>query len=127
MLFSATGISVTMVTFLVANQQNTISHIFLLTMSLFIYVGSILICFHNGSSVCIILCILCRPLRCVVRACENLSVFIHMVMAERKCSIKSEYPFIKGVNENAECTLSCPDFYHMFRVFGENNILGTLL
>jgi hypothetical protein len=28
-----------------------------------------------------------------------------MVMAKRKCSIKSEYPFIKGVNENAECTL----------------------
>jgi hypothetical protein len=73
------------------------------------YVGSILICFHNGSSVCIILCILCRPLRCVVRACENLSLFIHIVMAEHKCSIndnvKSEYPFFKGVNENAERTL----------------------
>jgi hypothetical protein len=44
-----------------------------------------------------------------VRACENLSVIIHIVIAKRKCScndsIKSEYPFIKGVNENAECAL----------------------
>jgi ribosomal protein S27E len=31
------------------------------------------------------------------------------MMVKRKCSIndsiKTEYPFIKGVNENAECTL----------------------
>jgi hypothetical protein len=49
------------------------------------------------------------------------------VMAKRKCSIndcvKSDYPFIKGVNENVECTLcnakfciahggrSCPVFF----------------
>jgi hypothetical protein len=105
-----------MLTIVVSNPQNTISQIirlvFLLEICLFsIYVGStsILICFHNGSSVCIIVCILFRPLRCVMRACENLSAFIRIVMAKRKCSIndciKSEYPFIKGVNENAECTL----------------------
>jgi hypothetical protein len=73
-----------------------------------------LICFHNGSSVCIILCVLCRPSRSVVRVCENLSVFIHIVMAKRKLSIndcvRSEYPFIKGVNENAECTLCKRNF-----------------
>jgi hypothetical protein len=58
---------------------------------------------------CIILCILCRPLSCVVRACENVSAFVHIVRAKRKCSIndgiKSEYPFIKAVNENVECML----------------------
>jgi hypothetical protein len=47
--------------------------------------------------------------RYVLRACENLSVFIHIMMAKCKCSIsgsiKSQYPFIKGVNENVECTL----------------------
>jgi hypothetical protein len=78
-------------------------------MSFLIFVGSILICFHKGSSVCIILFILCRPLRCVVAVYENLSVFIHMVMTKRKCSIndtiKTEYPFIKSVNVNVECTL----------------------
>jgi hypothetical protein len=71
-----------------------------------IYVGSILIYFHDGSSICIILCILCQPLQCVVRASDNLSVFIHIVMAKRECSInvsiKSECPFSKGVNENVE-------------------------
>jgi hypothetical protein len=45
----------------------------------------------------------------VVKACENLSVYIHIVMAKCKCSIndsiKSEYPFIKCVNENVKCTL----------------------
>jgi hypothetical protein len=39
---------------------------------------------------------------------ENLSVFIDIVMAQRKCNInegiKRKYPFIKGVNENVECT-----------------------
>jgi hypothetical protein len=49
-----------------------------------------------------------------MRACENLSVFFHIVMAKRKCrineSIKSEYLFIKGLNENAECTLSNAKF-----------------
>jgi hypothetical protein len=113
-LFSAIGISITMLTLPVANPQNTISQIISffignLFFFFFIYVGSILICFHNGSSVCIILCILCRLLRCVVRACENVSVFLHVVMAKRKCSIngsiKSEYPFTQGVNENVECTL----------------------
>jgi hypothetical protein len=101
-----------MLTLLVANPQNTISHllVFLLAICLFsIYVGSTLIFFHNGSSVCIILCILCRLLCCVVTACENLSVVIHIVMAKCKCSIndsiKSEYLFIKGANENAECML----------------------
>jgi hypothetical protein len=78
-------------------------------MSFSIYVGSILISFHNGSFVCIILCILCRPLRCFVRVCEILSVFNHIVTAKRKCSIsdciKGEYPSIKGVNENVEFTL----------------------
>jgi hypothetical protein len=113
MLFSIIGISITMLTLLVANPQNTIpqkSLVFLLTICVFsIYVGSNLICCHTGSSSCIILCILCRPLRYVVRVCENLSVFIHIVMAKCKCSInygiKSEYSFIKGVNENVECTL----------------------
>jgi hypothetical protein len=70
-------------------------------MSFFIYVGNILIIFHNGSSVFIIPCILYRPLRCVVRACENLLVFIHIVTEKRKCiindSIKTEYLFIKSV------------------------------
>jgi hypothetical protein len=40
---------------------------------------------------------------------ENLSVFILIVTAKRKCSIndsiKGEYPFIKGLDENTECTL----------------------
>jgi hypothetical protein len=53
MLFSAIGISITMLTLLVVNPQNTISQIINFSvgnMSLFsIYVGSILICFHNGS------------------------------------------------------------------------------
>jgi hypothetical protein len=44
-----------------------------------------------------------------VRAGENLLVFIHIVMAKRKCSIndsiKREYLFIKGINESAECML----------------------
>jgi hypothetical protein len=44
-----------------------------------------------------------------VRACENVLVFIHIMMAKHKCNIndtiKSEYPFIKGVNENGDCTL----------------------
>jgi hypothetical protein len=113
MLFSATDISITMLILLVANPQNTISQIISFSVgnmsSFAIYVGSILICFHNRSSVCIILCILCRPLHCVVTACENLLLFMHIVMAKCKCSIndsiKSEYPFIIGVNENAECTL----------------------
>jgi hypothetical protein len=113
MLFSTIGISITMLTLLVANPQNRISQIISFSVGntyfLLIYVGSILICFHNGSSVCIIPCILCRPLRCVVRACENVSVSIHIVMAEREYSIndsiKSQYPFINGVNENVECTL----------------------
>jgi hypothetical protein len=45
MLFSAAGISVTVLTLLVANPHNTISQIInllLLAMSYFIYVGSIL-------------------------------------------------------------------------------------
>jgi hypothetical protein len=102
-----------MLTLLVANPRNKISQFISFSddnMSLFfIYSGSVLIWFHNGSSVCIILCILFRPLRCVVRACQNLPVFINIVMAKRKCSIngsiKSEYPFIKYMNEDAECTL----------------------
>jgi hypothetical protein len=113
MLFSAIGISITMLTLLVANSQNTISQIISFSvgsMSLFsIYVGGILICFYNGSSICIILCIICRLLSFVVTACENLSVFIHIMMTKRKWninySIKSEYPFIKSVNENVECML----------------------
>jgi hypothetical protein len=84
-------------------------------MFFFIYAGSILICFHNGSSVCSIPCIHCRPLRCVETACKNLSVFVHIVMAKRKCSIndsiKSEYPFINGVNENVKCMLCNAKFY----------------
>jgi hypothetical protein len=44
-----------------------------------------------------------------VRTFENISSFIHIAMAKRKCSIndsiKSECPFIKGVNENDGCTL----------------------
>jgi hypothetical protein len=90
MLFSAIGISIKMFTHLVANSQNTISQIISFSvgmMSSFIYVGSILIYIHNGSSVCLILCILCRQLRCVVTACENLSVFIYTVMAKSKCNI----------------------------------------
>jgi hypothetical protein len=70
MLFSAIGISITMLTLLVANPQNTISQIISFSvgnMSFFsIYVGSILVSFHNGSSFCIILCILCRPLHRVL-------------------------------------------------------------
>jgi hypothetical protein len=100
------------VTLLVSNPQNTISLIIIFSWQyvfLFIYVGSLLIFIHNGSSICIILCILFRPLPCVLRTCENLSVFIHIVTARRKCSIndsiKSEYQFIKAVNENAECML----------------------
>jgi hypothetical protein len=98
-----------------------------------IYVGSILICFHNGYSVCIILCIPCRPLCCVVTVCENLSVSIHIATAKRKCSIndyiKSEYLFIKGMNENAEYTLReicfrVPFFTKCPRFLGENgNVL----
>jgi hypothetical protein len=84
MLFSAIRTSITMLTLLVANPQKTVSQIISFSvsnMSFFsIYVGSILICFHNGSSVCIILCILCGPLGCVVSACENISVFIHIVI-----------------------------------------------
>jgi hypothetical protein len=42
--------------------------------------------------------------------------FIHIVMAKRKCSIndgiKSEYPFIEGVNE---IVLSCQVFYQTSR------------
>jgi hypothetical protein len=80
----------------------------------FTYVGCIFIFFHNGNSVCTILCIVCLPLRCVMRAFENLSVFIHVVMAKCKCSINesfnSEYTFIKGVNENVECMLCNPKF-----------------
>jgi hypothetical protein len=117
-----------MLKLLVANPQNTISQIISFSvgnLSLFsIYVGIILIYFHNGSYVCVILCILCRPLCFVVIACENLSVSIHTVMAKCKCSInnsiQSEYPFIKGVNENTECTLcfsSCPFLYQMTRFF----------
>jgi hypothetical protein len=38
---------------------------------------------------------------------EDLSFLIRIVMAKGKCnindSIKSECPFIKGVNENVEC------------------------
>jgi hypothetical protein len=113
MLFSAVGISMTVLTLLVTNPLNKISQIISFSVGniyfFSIYVGSILICFHNGSSVCIILCILRRPLRCVVIACENLSVFIRIVMATRQVSIndsiKSEYPFIKVMNENGECTL----------------------
>jgi hypothetical protein len=49
-----------------------------------------------------------------VRACENLLVFIHVVMTKHNCSIndsiKSEYPFIKGVNEIVECTLCSTKF-----------------
>jgi hypothetical protein len=124
-LFSAIGISITMLTLLVANPQNTVSQIISFSVgSVFfsIYVDSILICFHNGSSVCIILCILCRPLRCVVKACENLSVYIHtsIVIAKRKCSIndsiKSEYPFIKGVNENVRIYNVLLIFYQFFIV-----------
>jgi hypothetical protein len=96
MLFSAIGISVTMLTLLVGNSQNTVSQIISFSVGnmffFFIYVGSILICFHNGSSVCIFLCILCRQLRCVVRACESLSGFINIVMAKRKSSIR--VPFL---------------------------------
>jgi hypothetical protein len=104
MLFSANGISITMLTLLVANPQNTISQIisFLLAICLgffFIYVGSILICFHNRISVCNTLCILCQALRCVVTACGNLLVFIYTVMTKCKCSINdsvnSDYLFIK--------------------------------
>jgi hypothetical protein len=52
-----------------------------------------------------------------MRACENLSVFIHILIVLAKCkcsindSIKSEYPFIKGVNVNAECTLCNAKFF----------------
>jgi hypothetical protein len=111
MVFSAIGISMMMLTLLVSNPQFHKLLVFCVgNMSFFsIYVGSILICFHSGSSVCIILCILCRPLRCAVKACENLSVFIPIMMAKCKCStndsFKGEYPFIKSVNENGECTL----------------------
>jgi hypothetical protein len=77
-----------------------------------------MICFHNGSSVFIILCILYRTLRCVVRACENLSVFIHIMMTKRKCifsdGVKSKYPFIKCVNENV---LPCLVYYQVSRLF----------
>jgi hypothetical protein len=61
MLFSAISISVTMLTFLVANPQSNISQIISFSvgnMSFFIYVGSTLLCFHNVNSVCINLCIL---------------------------------------------------------------------
>jgi hypothetical protein len=139
MLFSATGISITISTLLVDNRQNTVSQIICFSvgkMSIFsIYVGSILIFFHNGTSVCIILCNLCRPLRCAMRVSESLSVFTHIVMAKRKCSIndsiKSEYLFIKGVNENV---LSCPVFLPNVPVLGKNGnvpflkkIMGTVL
>jgi hypothetical protein len=57
-------------------------------------------CFRNGVpfvSFCAV---------CVVTACDNLPVYIHIVLAESKCSItdsiKSEYPFVNGVNENFE-------------------------
>jgi hypothetical protein len=64
----ANGMYIMMLTLLVANPQNIISQIisFSLAMSFFIYDGSILICFHNGSSVCIILYIHHRPLCCAV-------------------------------------------------------------
>jgi hypothetical protein len=91
-----------MLALLVANPQNKMSQIISFSvsiMSFFIYIGSILICFHDGSSVCITRCILFWLLHCVVRACEISSVFIPVVMAKYKCSIndsiKSEYPFIK--------------------------------
>jgi hypothetical protein len=58
-----------------------------------IYVGSILICFRNGSSVCIIIC---QSLCCAVIAKRNCNI---------NDSIKSEYPYIKSVNENVECKL----------------------
>jgi hypothetical protein len=106
-----------MLTLLVVNPRNTVSQIInfsLGNMYLFSYVGSILICFHNGSSICIILCNICQPLHCVVEACENLSVFTHIVNAKLKCSIndsiKSKYPYIKCVNEDAECTLCSVKF-----------------
>jgi hypothetical protein len=112
MLFSIVGISIMMLTlwWLIHKTQFHKLLVFLLAICPFLnYVGSILICFHNGSSVCIILCILCWPLHCVVIACENLSVFIHIVMVKCKCSIndsiKNKYPFTNDVNENAECTL----------------------
>jgi hypothetical protein len=119
MLFSAIGNSIMMLTLLEANPQNIISQIISFSVGnmsilFFIYIGSILICFHNGGSVRIILCILCQLLHCVVTACENLSVFIHVVIAKHKCSIndsiKSEHLFIKGVIENAECKFCNAEF-----------------
>jgi hypothetical protein len=44
----------------------------------FPYIGSILIFFHDGSSISIIVCILFRRVGCVVGACENLSGFIRI-------------------------------------------------
>jgi hypothetical protein len=112
MLFSVIGIFITLLALLMAIPQNTISQIISFSVGnvfFFMYIGSTLIFLYNRSYIFIIFCILCRPLRCVVIACENLSVFIHTVKPNRKCSIndsiKSEYPFIKDVNENAECTL----------------------
>jgi hypothetical protein len=54
MLFSALGISITMLTLLVTNPQKAISQSISFSvgnMNFFIYVCSILIFFHNGSSV----------------------------------------------------------------------------
>jgi hypothetical protein len=57
----------------------------------------------------------------VTLCCENLAVFFHIVMAKRKSSIndsiKSEYSFIRGVNENVECTL-CNAKFAMYMMVG---------
>jgi hypothetical protein len=79
-----------------ANLQSSFSIIsFSVVNNFFLYVGIILISFHNGNSVCIILCIVCRPVHCVVTTYVNLPVYIHIVMAERKCSINDS---IKSVS-----------------------------
>jgi hypothetical protein len=112
MLFSAIVISIMMLTLLVANPQNTISQIISFSGGSLFFFN---LCWYyfdllpQRKFCCIILCIFCRLLCYVVTDCENLLVVIHIVMAKWKCrindNIKSEYPFIKGVNENHECTL----------------------
>jgi hypothetical protein len=60
-----------------------------------------------------------------VRVCENLSVFVNTVIEKRKYSIndsiKSEYSFIKGVNENANFTLCNAKLYIALGVSGTDS------